>query len=226
MLPYKCFTAVDLKDQQQHVGTSATDLENQLPEAKKYNMYCRASLGKISSHNFQNILDSIKHLLKQAAENKEDDLKSFIKPKFLKLMSDQADDFQPQADFEWIGSVALGLYIGNNGKFELEIAHSQGAIENSKKMSTYIIIPNLYCSPSIKDTPVIPHVGIGVGLIGVKLTSHNPPLNIVYQIKLGVSYCFESKMRAFLDYRYFNTPLPLVDRVINHNIELGVSFDF
>ncbi|WCR53861.1 MAG: hypothetical protein PG981_000883 [Wolbachia endosymbiont of Ctenocephalides orientis wCori] len=71
MLPYKCFTTVDLEDQQQHVGASATDLENQLSEAKKYNMYCRASLGKISSHNFQNILDSIKHLLKQVLKIKK-----------------------------------------------------------------------------------------------------------------------------------------------------------
>lgn len=223
VLPCNCLIAVNLQEKQRHVCIDFNKLKPK-HETKKHNLYFRASLGKTSSHNSQKIVNSIKSLLNQATENE-----NWFVGVIFKFLSSQVNGYHPKADFEWIGSASAGFYIGNNGKFELEIAHSQGTMENEQTISTYTIIPNLYYSPNIKNIPIIPHAGIGIGLIGIRLASYNPPLNfpwIVYQMKLGISYRLKSNVKSSLEYRCFNTPIPLVGRVTNHNIELGLSFDF
>jgi opacity protein-like surface antigen len=138
-------------------------------------------------------------------------------------------------DFQWLGSAALGYHVGGNGRVELEAINSGMEIKKESKAdkaSLWAIMFNLYYSPTIKNTPFAPYVGIGVGPVNFRFASQlkdKTNINLpwfAYQAKLGIAYSFIPELKISLGYRYVNTPLFIVDSVATHNAEVGLIFNF
>ncbi|WCR54351.1 MAG: hypothetical protein PG981_001373 [Wolbachia endosymbiont of Ctenocephalides orientis wCori] len=91
---------------------------------------------------------------------------------------------------------------------------------------------NLYYNPTIKNIPFAPYVGIGVGPVNFKFASKlkdNININlpwIAYQEKLGIAYFLIPECKISLGYRCFNIPVPVVDSITTHNVEVGLIFNF
>ncbi len=138
-------------------------------------------------------------------------------------------------DFQWLGSAALGYHVGGNGKIEFEVINSSIKIKkvsDIKQASLWAIMFNLYYNPNIKNTPVAPYVGFGVGPVNFRFASglvENININLpwaAYQAKSGISYSFMPELKISLGYRYVNIPVLIVDSVATHNIEAGLILNF
>ena len=144
-------------------------------------------------------------------------------------------------NFQWLGSVSLGYYAGENGQIDFEAMCSKVNIENSKtptfdkSAGIFAFLLNFYYNPHIQDTKLASYISVGVGPTVLRLRKINGspqnlmPLNVpwfAYQIKFGVDYSIIPEVKTFLGYRYFSIPLPIADDISTHNIEIGLIFNF
>ncbi|MDD9331878.1 MAG: P44/Msp2 family outer membrane protein [Wolbachia sp.] len=114
IFPYSCF--------------SATYLENEQSKTQKHDFYLSLSCGRTILHNAQDILDSIKKLCKSDIKDRYPAVELFFGHVLTSI-----DKCEAKTDFQWLGSMALGYYIRNNGRFEFEAAYFQGIIKSNSK---------------------------------------------------------------------------------------------
>ncbi|MDN5247899.1 MAG: outer membrane beta-barrel protein [Wolbachia endosymbiont of Tyrophagus putrescentiae] len=216
---------------------------NQQKESpEKYGFYTGISGGKVFFDNSEIFIDGIKTIGEKIKNLVEEDsyFSAFVK-KFIVEQIDDINQFKGKVNFKWLGSTHLGYHVRENGRFDCEIMYSQINIENNgtpvfdKSASILGFLLNLYYNPRIKDTKFAPYVGLGIGptVFRLKRVSKPPlgpmPLNVpwfAYQAKLGVDYSIIPGTDIFFGYRYFSMPIPIVDDIAAHNLEVGLRFNF
>ncbi|WP_168463987.1 outer membrane protein [Wolbachia endosymbiont of Ctenocephalides felis wCfeT] len=214
---------------------------NKLPEkkqTKKLNFYVSANSGKVYHDNSEILVEGIKTIGKRVSTLTKNTIIEFIAAKEIKSI----ENFKGEIDFQWLNSIALGYYAGENGQVDFEAMYSKVKIKDSSEnkifdetAGIFAFLLNLYYNPNTKDAKCTPYIGLGVGPTVFRLKKFNGspeelmPMNVpwfAYQIKLGVSYSIIPEIRTFLGYRYFSIPIPVADDISTHNIEAGLQFNF
>ncbi|AZU37161.1 P44/Msp2 family outer membrane protein [Wolbachia endosymbiont of Bemisia tabaci] len=220
-------------------------------KSKKLDFYVSANGGKIYHDNSETFVKGIKaigerfiSLINTANPNLS--LQERLGSLFIKAgLVDEIqsiEKFNGKIDFQWLRSVSLGYYAGENGRVDFEAMYSTANIEDSnsppvfeKSASVFAFLLNFYYNSSIRDTQFAPYIGLGIGptVFRLKKINGSPensmPLNVpwfAYQIKLGVDYSIIPEVKTFLGYRYFSIPIPIADDISTHNIEVGLIFNF
>ncbi len=220
-------------------------------KSKKLDFYVSANGGKIYHDNSETFVKGIKaigerfiSLINTANPNLS--LQERLGLVFIKAgLVDEIqsiEKFNGKIDFQWLRSVSLGYYAGENGRVDFEAMYSTANIEDSnsppvfeKSASVFAFLLNFYYNSSIRDTQFAPYIGLGIGptVFRLKKINGSPensmPLNVpwfAYQIKLGVDYSIIPEVKTFLGYRYFSIPIPVADDISTHNIEVGLMFNF
>lgn len=220
-------------------------------KSKKLDFYVSANGGKIYSDSSEVFVEGIKaigkrfiNLIDTANPNlslQEKVVSLFIKAGLVNEIN-SIQEFKGKIDFQWLGSVSLGYYAGENGRIDFEAMYSIANIEDSnsppifdKSASVSTFLLNFYYNPNIQSTQFAPYFGLGIGptVFRLKKINGSPensmPLNVpwfAYQIKLGVDYSIIPEVKTFLGYRYFSIPIPVADDISTHNIEVGLMFNF
>lgn len=210
-------------------------------KSKKLNFYVSANGGKIYYDNSETFVKGIQEIGKRVLTLVESHY-GFIIKNIVANEIESIQKFDGKIDFQWLSSISLGYYDGENGRVDFETMYSKVNIENSnsppvfdKSASVFAFLLNFYYNPSIQGTQFAPYIGLGIGptVFRLKRISGSPqssmPLNVpwfAYQIKLGVDYSIIPEVKTFLGYRYFSVPIPVADDISTHNIEVGLIFNF
>ncbi|UIP92031.1 P44/Msp2 family outer membrane protein [Wolbachia pipientis] len=220
-------------------------------KSKKLDFYVSANGGKIYNDNSETFVKDIKaigerfiNLINTANPNlslQEKVVSLFIKAGLVDEIQ-SIEKFNGTIDFQWLRSVSLGYYAGENGRVDFEVMYSTANIKDSnsppvfeKSASVFAFLLNFYYNSSIQDTQFAPYIGLGIGptVFRLKKINGSPensmPLNVpwfAYQIKLGVDYSIIPEVKTFFGYRYFSIPVPIADDISTHNIEVGLMFNF
>ncbi|AAW70692.1 P44/Msp2 family outer membrane protein [Wolbachia endosymbiont of Brugia malayi] len=208
---------------------------------KKLDFYVSANSGKIYSDNSETFVNGIKAIGERVPTLVESRYGTIIK----NMVADEIESvkkFDDEIDFQWLNSISLGYYAGENGRIDFETMYSKVNIKNGnsfpifdRSAGIFAFLLNFYYNPSIQDTQIAPYVGLGIGPTVFRLRKINGspqnsmPLNVpwfAYQVKLGVSYSIIPEIKTFLGYRYFSIPIPIADDISTHNIEIGLIFNF
>lgn len=208
---------------------------------KKLDFYVSANVGKIYHDNSETFVNGIKAIGERII-NLVESRYSFIIKNIVADEIKSIQQFNGKIDFQWLRSLSLGYYAGENGRVDFEAMYSTANIKDSnsppvfdKSASIFAFLLNFYYNSSIQDTQFAPYVGLGIGptVFRLKKINGSPenlmPLNVpwfAYQIKLGVNYSITPEIKTFLGYRYFSIPIPIADDISTHNIEVGVMFNF
>ncbi|WP_353277938.1 outer membrane protein [Wolbachia endosymbiont (group B) of Longitarsus flavicornis] len=211
-------------------------------KSKKLDFYVSANGGKIYSDNSEVFVEGIREIGKRILALAEGRYGSFLLDLFLGDEIKNIKKFNGKIDFQWLSSISVGYYAGENGRVDFETMYSKVNIEDSnsppvfdKSASVSAFLLNFYYNPNVQNTQFAPYIGLGIGSTVFRLkridkSSKNlVPLNVpwlVYQIKLGVDYSVIPEVKTFLGYRYFNIPTPIADDISTHNIEVGLMFNF
>lgn len=218
-------------------------------KSKKLDFYVSANGGKIYNDNSETFVNGIKAIGKKFINliNADDstwltDPLSMLAKIFLVSEIESIQKFKGEINFQWLGSISLGYYAGENGRVDFEAMYSTANIEDSnspplfdKSASVFAFLLNFYYNSSIRDTQFAPYIGLGIGptVFRLKKINGSPensmPLNVpwfAYQIKLGVDYSIIPEVKTFFGYRYFSIPIPIADDISTHNIEVGLMFNF
>ncbi|MFP3026451.1 MAG: outer membrane protein, partial [Wolbachia sp.] len=211
-------------------------------KSKKLDFYVSANGGKIYSDNSEVFVEGIRAIGKRILALAEGRYGSFLLDLFLGDEIKNIKKFNGKIDFQWLSSISVGYYAGENGRVDFETMYSKVNIEDSnsppvfdKSASVSAFLLNFYYNPNVQNTQFAPYIGLGIGSTVFRLkridkSSKNlVPLNVpwlVYQIKLGVDYSVIPEVKTFLGYRYFNIPTPIADDISTHNIEVGLMFNF
>ncbi|WP_299005581.1 outer membrane beta-barrel protein [uncultured Shewanella sp.] len=79
----------------------------------------------------------------------------------------------------------------------------------TSKSSATTYLGNLYYDWKIKELPIKPFIGVGMGLIGVNMDINNyvsqDDYVMAYQFTLGFSYDINSKLKMSLEYKHLNS---------------------
>jgi len=220
-------------------------------KSKKLDFYVSANGGKIYNDNSETFVKGIKeigkrfiNLINTANPNlslQEKVVSLFIKAGLVNEIQ-SIEKFNGKIDFQWLRSISLGYYAGENGRVDFEAMYSTANIKDSnsppvfeKSASVFAFLLNFYYNSSIQDTQFAPYIGLGIGptVFRLKKINGSPensmPLNVpwfAYQIKLGVDYSIIPEVKTFFGYRYFSIPIPIADDISTHNIEVGLMFNF
>lgn len=210
-------------------------------KSKKLDFYVSANGGKVYHDNSETFVKGIQEIGKRVLTLVESHY-GFIIKNIVANEIKSIQQFDGKIDFQWLNSISLGYYAGENGRVDFETMYSKVNIENSnsppvfdKSASVFAFLLNFYYNPSIQGTQFAPYVGLGIGptVFRLKRISGSPqnsmPLNVpwfAYQIKLGVDYSIIPEVKTFLGYRYFSVPIPVADDISTHNIEIGLIFNF
>ncbi|WP_343289033.1 P44/Msp2 family outer membrane protein [Wolbachia endosymbiont of Encarsia formosa] len=220
-------------------------------KSKKLDFYVSANGGKICHDNSETFVKGIKaigkrfiNLINTANPNlslQEKLVSVFIKAGLVDEIQ-SIEKFNGKIDFQWLRSVSLGYYAGENGRVDFEAMYSTANIEDSnspplfeKSSSVFAFLLNFYYNSSIQDTQFASYIGLGIGptVFRLKKINGSPensmPLNVpwfAYQIKLGVNYLIIPEVKTFFGYRYFSIPIPIADDISTHSIEVGLMFNF
>ncbi|OAM06408.1 MAG: P44/Msp2 family outer membrane protein [Wolbachia endosymbiont of Dactylopius coccus] len=211
-------------------------------KSKKLDFYVSANGGKIYSDSSEVFVEGIRAIGKRILALAEGRYGSFLLDLFLGDEIKNIKKFNGKIDFQWLSSISVGYYAGENGRVDFETMYSKVNIEDSnsppvfdKSASVSAFLLNFYYNPNVQNTQFAPYIGLGIGSTVFRLkridkSSKNlMPLNVpwlVYQIKLGVDYSVIPEVKTFLGYRYFNIPTPIADDISTHNIEVGLMFNF
>ncbi|MFP3022278.1 MAG: outer membrane protein [Wolbachia sp.] len=218
-------------------------------KSKKLDFYVSANGGKIYNDNSETFVNGIKAIGKKFINliNADDstwltDPLSMLAKIFLVSEIESIQKFKGEINFQWLGSISLGYYAGENGRVDFEAMYSIANIEDSnapplfdKSAIVFAFLFNFFYSPNIQNTQFAPYFGLGIGptVFRLKKINGSPensmPLNVpwfAYQIKLGVDYSIIPEVKTFLGYRYFSIPIPVADDISTHNIEVGLMFNF
>ncbi|WP_410542997.1 outer membrane protein [Wolbachia endosymbiont of Tetranychus urticae] len=220
-------------------------------KSKKLDFYVSANGGKIYNDNSETFVKGIKaigerfiNLINTANPNlslQEKVVSLFIKAGLVDEIQ-SIEKFNGKIDFQWLRSVSLGYYAGENGRVDFEAMYSAANIKDSnsppvfeKSASVFAFLLNFYYNSSIQDTQFAPYISLGIGptVFRLKKINGSPensmPLNVpwfAYQAKLGVDYSIIPEVKTFFGYRYFSIPIPIADDISTHNIEVGLMFNF
>ncbi|WP_264375871.1 outer membrane protein [Wolbachia endosymbiont (group B) of Sphaerophoria taeniata] len=211
-------------------------------KSKKLDFYVSANGGKIYSDSSEVFVEGIRAIGKRILTLAEGRYGGFLLDLFLGDEIKNIKKFNGKIDFQWLSSISVGYYAGENGRVDFETMYSKVNIEDSnsppvfdKSASVSAFLLNFYYNPNVQNTQFAPYIGLGIGSTVFRLkridkSSKNlMPLNVpwlVYQIKLGVDYSVIPEVKTFLGYRYFNIPTPIADDISTHNIEVGLMFNF
>ena len=211
-------------------------------KSKKLDFYVSANGGKIYSDSSEVFVEGIRAIGKRILALAEGRYGGFLLDLFLGDEIKNIKKFNGKIDFQWLSSISVGYYAGENGRVDFETMYSKVNIEDSnsppvfdKSASVSAFLLNFYYNPNVQNTQFAPYIGLGIGSTVFRLkridkSSKNlMPLNVpwlVYQIKLGVDYSVIPEVKTFLSYRYFNIPTPIADDISTHNIEVGLMFNF
>ncbi|WP_395461107.1 outer membrane protein [Wolbachia endosymbiont (group B) of Ablattaria laevigata] len=211
-------------------------------KSKKLDFYVSANGGKIYSDSSEVFVEGIRVIGKRILALAEGRYGGFLLDLFLGDEIKNIKKFNGKIDFQWLSSISVGYYTGENGRVDFETMYSKVNIEDSnsppvfdKSASVSAFLLNFYYNPNVQNTQFAPYIGLGIGSTVFRLkridkSSKNlMPLNVpwlVYQIKLGVDYSVIPEVKTFLGYRYFNIPTPIADDISTHNIEVGLMFNF
>ncbi|MHC3898199.1 UNVERIFIED_CONTAM: P44/Msp2 family outer membrane protein [Wolbachia endosymbiont of Nasonia longicornis] len=244
-------SVVQITDQKNMWSYIADQAEPTKEKYKKLGFYVSANGGKIYHDNSKTFVKGIKAIGERFISliNADDSDLSWLEIQMLRLVKTglvneikSIQKFKGKIDFQWLGSVSLGYYAGENGRIDFEAMYSIANIEDSnspplfdKSASVFAFLLNFYYNSSIRDTQFAPYIGLGIGptVFRLKKINGSPensmPLNVpwfAYQIKLGVDYSIIPEVKTFLGYRYFSIPIPVADDISTHNIEVGLMFNF
>lgn len=220
-------------------------------KSKRLDFYVSANVGKIYHDNSETFVKGIKEIGKRFINlintaNPDLSLQEKVVSLFIKAgLVDEIqsiEKFKGEINFQWLRSVSLGYYAGENGRVDFEAIYSTANIEDSnspplfdKSASVFAFLLNFYYNSNIRDTQFAQYIGLGIGptVFRLKKINGSPensiPLNVpwfAYQIKLGVDYSIIPEVKTFLGYRYFSIPIPIADEISTHNIEVGLIFNF
>ncbi len=211
-------------------------------KSKKLDFYVSANGGKIYSDSSEVFVEGIRAIGKRILALAEGRYGGFLLDLFLGDEIKNIKKFNGKIDFQWLSSISVGYYAGENGRVDFETMYSKVNIEDSnsppvfdKSANVSAFLLNFYYNPNVQNTQFAPYIGLGIGSTVFRLkridkSSKNlMPLNVpwlVYQIKLGVDYSVIPEVKTFLGYRYFNIPTPIADDISTHNIEVGLMFNF
>ncbi|MGX9891686.1 P44/Msp2 family outer membrane protein [Wolbachia endosymbiont (group B) of Eucosma cana] len=238
-------------DQKNMWPSIADQTEPTKEKSKKLDFYVSANGGKIYHDNSDTFVKGIKAIGERFIRliNTDDSDLSWLEIQMLRLVKTglvneikSIEKFNGKIDFQWLRSVSLGYYAGENGRVDFEAMYSTANIEDSnspplfdKSASVFAFLLNFYYNSSIRDTQFAPYIGLGIGptVFRLKKINGSPensmPLNVpwfAYQIKLGVNYLIIPEVKTFFGYRYFSIPIPIADDISTHNIEVGLMFNF
>ncbi|WP_254229746.1 P44/Msp2 family outer membrane protein [Wolbachia pipientis] len=228
---------------QKNIWPSIADqAEPRKEKSKKLDFYVSANGGKIYSDSSEVFVEGIRAIGKRILALAEGRYGGFLLDLFLGDEIKNIKKFNGKIDFQWLSSVSVGYYAGENGRVDFETMYSKVNIEDSnsppvfdKSASVSAFLLNFYYNPNVQNTQFAPYIGLGIGSTVFRLkridkSSKNlMPLNVpwlVYQIKLGVDCSVIPEVKTFLGYRYFNIPTPIADDISTHNIEVGLMFNF
>ncbi|QEK90129.1 MULTISPECIES: outer membrane protein [Wolbachia] len=228
---------------QKNIWPSIADQAEPTKEkSKKLDFYVSANGGKIYSDSSEVFVEGIRAIGKRILALAEGRYGGFLLDLFLGDEIKNIKKFNGKIDFQWLSSISVGYYAGENGRVDFETMYSKVNIEDSnsppvfdKSASVSAFLLNFYYNPNVQNTQFAPYIGLGIGSTVFRLkridkSSKNlMPLNVpwlVYQIKLGVDYSVIPEVKTFLGYRYFNIPTPIADDISTHNIEVGLMFNF
>ncbi|MFT4314543.1 MAG: P44/Msp2 family outer membrane protein [Wolbachia pipientis] len=237
---------------QKNMWPSIADQDEPTKEkSKKLDFYVSANGGKIYHDNSDTFVKGIKAIGERFIRliNTDDSDLSWLEIQMLRLVKTglvneikSIEKFNGKIDFQWLRSISLGYYAGENGRVDFEAMYSTANIEDSnspplfdKSASVFAFLLNFYYNSSIRDTQFAPYIALGIGptVFRLKKINGSPensmPLNVpwfAYQIKLGVNYLIIPEVKTFFGYRYFSIPIPIADDISTHNIEVGLMFNF
>ncbi len=239
--PIKQPSILQVADQKNMWSRIADQAEPTKEKSKKLDFYVSANGGKVYHDNSETFVKGIQEIGKRVLTLVESHY-GFIIKNIVANEIESIQKFDGKIDFQWLSSISLGYYDGENGRGDFETMYSKVNIENSnsppvfdKSASVFAFLLNLYYNPSIQGTQFAPYIGLGIGptVFRLKRISGSPqnsmPLNVpwfAYQIKLGVDYSIIPEVKTFLGYRYFSVPIPVADDISTHNIEIGLIFNF
>ncbi len=234
------FQVADQKNMWSRIADQADNEQITREKSKKLDFYVSANGGKVYHDNSETFVKGIQEIGRR--------ILTLAKSRYGFLVEIAGDEiksikeFNGKIDFQWLNSISLGYYAGENGRVDFETMYSKVNIENSnsppvfdKSASVFAFLLNFYYNPSIQGTQFAPYIGLGIGptVFRLKRISGSPqnsmPLNVpwfAYQIKLGVDYSIIPEVKTFLGYRYFSVPIPVADDISTHNIEIGLIFNF
>jgi len=239
--PIKQPSILQVANQKNMWSRIADQAEPTKEKSKKLDFYVSANGGKVYHDNSEIFVKGIQEIGKRVLTLVESHYGFIIK----NIVADEMksiQQFDGKIDFQWLNSISLGYYAGENGRVDFETMYSRANIENSnsplvfdKSASIFAFLLNFYYNPSVQDTQFAPYIGLGIGptVFRLKRINGSPqssmPLNVpwfAYQIKLGVDYSIIPEIKTFLGYRYFSVPIPVADDISTHNIEVGLIFNF
>ncbi|WP_265036444.1 P44/Msp2 family outer membrane protein [Wolbachia endosymbiont (group A) of Anomoia purmunda] len=232
---------LQVADQKNMWSRIADQAEPTKEKSKKLDFYVSANGGKVYHDNSETFVKGIKAIGERVLTLVESHY-GFIIKNIVANEIKSIQQFDGKIDFQWLNSISLGYYAGENGRVDFETMYSIVNIENSnsppvfdKSASIFAFLLNFYYNPSVQDTQFAPYIGLGIGptVFRLKRINGSPqnsmPLNVpwfAYQIKLGVNYSIIPEIKTFLGYRYFSIPIPVADDISTHNIEVGLIFNF
>ncbi|WP_353275007.1 P44/Msp2 family outer membrane protein [Wolbachia endosymbiont (group A) of Ennomos erosarius] len=232
---------LQVADQKNMWSRIADQAEPTKEKSKKLDFYVSANGGKVYHDNSETFVKGIKAIGERVLTLVESHY-GFIIKNIVANEIKSIQQFDGKIDFQWLNSISLGYYAGENGRVDFETMYSRANIENSnsppvfdKSASIFAFLLNFYYNPSVQDTQFAPYIGLGIGptVFRLKRINGSPqnsmPLNVpwfAYQIKLGVDYSIIPEVKTFLGYRYFSVPIPVADDISTHNIEVGLIFNF
>lgn len=233
---------LQVADQKNMWSRIADQAEPTKEKSKKLDFYVSANGGKVYHDNSETFVKGIRTIGKRVLALAEGRYGSFLLDLFLGDEIKSIKKFDGKIDFQWLSSISLGYYAGENGRVDFETMYSRANIESSnsplvfdKSASIFAFLLNLYYNPSVQDTQFAPYIGLGIGptVFRLKKINGSPqnsmPFNVpwfAYQIKLGINYSIIPEVKTFLGYRYFSVPIPVADDISTHNIEVGLIFNF
>ncbi len=239
--PIKQPSILQVANQKNMWSRIADQAEPTKENSKKLDFYVSANGGKVYHDNSETFVKGIQEIGKRVLTLVESHY-GFIIKNIVANEIKSIQQFDGKIDFQWLNSISLGYYAGENGRVDFETMYSRTNIENSnsplvfdKSASIFAFLLNFYYNPSVQDIQFAPYIGLGIGptVFRLKRISGSPqnsmPLNVpwfAYQIKLGVDYSIIPEVKTFLGYRYFSVPIPVADDISTHNIEIGLIFNF
>lgn len=232
---------LQVADQKNMWSRIADQTEPTKEKSKKLDFYVSANGGKVYHDNSETFVKGIKAIGERVLTLVESHYGFMIKNIVANEIK-SIQQFDGKIDFQWLSSISLGYYAGENGRVDFETMYSRANIESSnsslvfdKSASIFAFLLNLYYNPSVQDRQFAPYIGLGIGptVFRLKRINGSPqssmPLNVpwfAYQIKLGMNYSIIPEVKTFLGYRYFSVPIPVADDISTHNIEVGLIFNF
>lgn len=235
------FQVTDQKNMWSRIADQADNEQITKEKSKKLDFYVSANGGKVYHDNSETFVKGIKTIGERVLTLVESHY-GFMVKNIVANEIKSIRQFDGKIDFQWLNSISLGYYAGENGRVDFETMYSIVNIENSnsptvfdKSASIFAFLLNFYYNTSVQDTQFAPYIGLGIGptVFRLKRINGSPqnsmPLDVpwfAYQIKLGVGYSIIPEVKTFLGYRYFSVPIPVADDISTHNIEVGLIFNF